>query len=182
MAKKQSTGERIISLLQERGETINEAAKKMGVSPSLLSEVRSAEEGKRKERNIGGRNLVKICEYFGVSSDYLLGMSEVKTPDASLQGIQQLTNLSEKAAKKLCSLSDEERFLIEALLTAPADLHLIAGAFGDYRGKHGLNAAIDGGVIPDDYGADTLCIRNDLEYAEFTLQNRFMKFARKEEV
>lgn len=182
MKSKLTTAERLDELLHEAGSSATEIAKKIGVSPSLLSEVRNTDEFTKKPRTISSDTLVKLCNYFHVSADYLLGVSEIRSLDADIQKVHVITGLSEAAINSLCKLSDKERFFIEALLASRTDLYFIAGAFKDYRGKHGLNAAIDGGVIPDDYGADTLCIRNDLEYAEFTLQNRFMKFARKEEV
>jgi transcriptional regulator with XRE-family HTH domain len=58
--------------------------------------------------------LVKLSEYFGVSTDYLLGLSEVKAPDATIQAAWQITGLSEAAIKELSSMpTPDDPFGIE---------------------------------------------------------------------
>ena len=47
------------------------------------------------------KNIVKIARYYGVSTDYLLGVSNVKSIDAKLKGVCKYTNLTEKAVKLL---------------------------------------------------------------------------------
>lgn len=47
------------------------------------------------------KNIVKIARYYGVSTDYLLGLSNVKSTDTELKGVCQYTGLSEKTIKKL---------------------------------------------------------------------------------
>lgn len=45
--------------------------------------------------------LKNICKHFGVSSDYLLGLSDVKSVDPELQAVCEYTGLSENSAKLL---------------------------------------------------------------------------------
>lgn len=45
--------------------------------------------------------LAKIAEYFGVSTDYLLGLSDTRNPDVSARAAVAYTGLSEKAVEKL---------------------------------------------------------------------------------
>ena len=45
--------------------------------------------------------LLKTAEFFGVSADYLLGLSDVKNTDTDLQAICKALNLSEKAVENL---------------------------------------------------------------------------------
>jgi transcriptional regulator with XRE-family HTH domain len=45
--------------------------------------------------------LGKICTYYGVSADWLLGLSDVRNPDIEMQAICEYTGLSEQSVKKL---------------------------------------------------------------------------------
>lgn len=101
----ETTAERIDDLVRNSGKSLSVVAKEIGVSPSLLSEIRNADihstNEYEKRRNIGSANLVKICNYFGVSADYLLCLSDVQTKNETIQGINQITGLSENAIIKL---------------------------------------------------------------------------------
>ena len=46
-------------------------------------------------------NAVALAKTFGVSTDYFLGLSDIKSPDADIQAICTYTGLSEKAVKQL---------------------------------------------------------------------------------
>lgn len=55
----------------------------------------------------------EIAQYFGVSTDYLLGLSDVQSPDTDIQAICKYTGLSEKALNsillfKKCQTLDKE--------------------------------------------------------------------------
>lgn len=53
--------------------------------------------------------LADIAQYFGVSTDYLLGLSDTKSPDASAKAAVEYTGLSEEAVERLHSgLKDYE--------------------------------------------------------------------------
>lgn len=54
-------------------------------------------------------NLIKIAEYYNVSVDYLLGRTDVKTPDSSISGCCKLTGLSEQSVRKLMKCNEENR-------------------------------------------------------------------------
>ncbi len=47
------------------------------------------------------RDIVTVAKFFGVSTDYLLGASDVRSPDPDLQGAMEYTGLSEAAVKGL---------------------------------------------------------------------------------
>ena len=42
-------------------------------------------------------NLIKIAQYYNVSIDYLIGLTDVKSPDASIRAISEATGLSERS-------------------------------------------------------------------------------------
>lgn len=53
--------------------------------------------------------LADIAQYFGVSTDYLLGLSDTKSPDAGAKAAVEYTGLSEEAVERLHSgLKDYE--------------------------------------------------------------------------
>ena len=114
MRQPQTTSERIDDLLKESGKPLGVIAKEIGVSASLLSELRNKDTGllkltsgselsdyKRRDRDIRSSNLVKICEYFKVSADYLLCLSDVKARNMTIAEINRETGLSEDAITAL---------------------------------------------------------------------------------
>lgn len=46
-------------------------------------------------------SLEKIARYFGVSADYLLGLSDTESPDISVRAAAEYTGLTEEAVKRL---------------------------------------------------------------------------------
>lgn len=65
--------ERLKQLRTEAGLTQEDLAKKLNLSPSTIS----LYESNTREPNIS--TLIGVANYFGVSTDYLLGISELKT-------------------------------------------------------------------------------------------------------
>lgn len=102
-------GERLGDLVSARKEKEkikqNDIAAALGVSISTLS------DWINNKKTISIDNLVKVARYFGVSADYLLGLSSEQSPDQSMQGACMLTGLSGSAIKRLhffCNLKDYE--------------------------------------------------------------------------
>ena len=88
---------RILTLREENGESQEDVAKGIGESRET---VRNWEVGTRK---IKAESIVKLAKHFGVSSDYLLGLSEVKSAAKNIQTAIKVTGLSEKAVERLDS-------------------------------------------------------------------------------
>lgn len=74
-----------------------EVADDVGISRASLEYY---EKGKRKPDI---EILAKFADYFGVSADYLLGRTDVKTVDKDLQFVCEYTNLSEVSVNSLHS-------------------------------------------------------------------------------
>ena len=78
-----------------RGISIAALAKKIGVTPQSLSRYENA------ERAPNARILYDISAYFGVTSDYLLGLPDVQTQDEEIYAACSYTGLSTKTVMTL---------------------------------------------------------------------------------
>lgn len=86
---------RLRALLDEHKVTITTLANELGVSRQAVSQYADG------STQPNGEKLVLIAKYFGASTDYLLGLSDVQTPDADVQAIHEKTGLNEEAIKRL---------------------------------------------------------------------------------
>lgn len=91
--------ERFLQLKGER--TTVEFAQVLGMSRATVG---FYESGQRIPDALG---IEKICKTCGVSADWLLGISIVKTSDTTTQAICQATGLSESAVKKLIEMKQK---------------------------------------------------------------------------
>lgn len=88
---KLTAGERIKDIMIERKGGVVKDAEEIGISPSTLSEFLNG------KRDINSDTLSKICKYYNVSADYVLGLSEISIPDIEMQSVSKITGLSENA-------------------------------------------------------------------------------------
>lgn len=84
--------------------TLQEVANEIGITRVALGYY---EKGERKPDI---EILHRIATYYQVSCDYLLGLSDVKTPDISIKEICQKTGLSEHAIQKLYFYNSSPHF------------------------------------------------------------------------
>lgn len=77
-----------------------EVAQEIGLTSSAYSMY----EGGRREPNFD--TLVMIADHFGVSTDYLLGRTECKSPDIDIQAASERFGLSEATLKRLETTND----------------------------------------------------------------------------
>ena len=88
-------------------------------------------------------NLIKIAAFYGVSLDYLCGLSPARSPDANIQAAVKALGLSEGAVDFLMSLNAEGRYyqdqrkalslLLETLLDERQGQSHDVVSFGDGR-------------------------------------------------
>ena len=76
-------------------------AKDLDVSLGVLSDWQNGNKPPR------GDSIAKLAKYFGVSADYLLGLTEAQTVDTDLRAVADYTGLTENA---ILALKDSEMF------------------------------------------------------------------------
>lgn len=109
-------------------------ADEIGISKASLSKYLN------DNAEIGINSLVKIAEYFNVSFDYLLGFSDIKSPNVELKAVCEYTGLSEKAIQNIIKYKGDMSDILSTLLSYPELLQLLGEikeasweiALGDY--------------------------------------------------
>lgn len=87
--------DRLQDLIADSGKDVKTLAAEIGVSSGALSKYQN-DKGEP-----GITALSKIAQYFGVTADYLTGLSDVKTTDENVKTVHAVTGLSEEAIKAL---------------------------------------------------------------------------------
>ena len=91
----EKVSKRIVSLREEKGETQQELADAIGITRQSLSRYEIA------ARTINIEVLGVLAQHFGVSADYLLGLSNVRSMEQDMQAACEMTGLSEETIAKL---------------------------------------------------------------------------------
>lgn len=88
---------RIVELREAKGETQQELADAIGITRQSLSRYEIA------TRTINVDVLGALAQHFNVTTDYLLGLSDIKSTEQDMKIACEVTGLSEKAVKKIAS-------------------------------------------------------------------------------
>ncbi len=108
------------------GETARQViADKLGCDVSLITKHYNG------DRNVSLDYVVKYADYFKVSTDYLLGVSDVATNDKDLQHICDYTGLNEKAINNLTSPPPIDNTIIKYLFSDTVQMPELLKSFGD---------------------------------------------------
>lgn len=78
------------------------------ISKSLIDDL---ESNVGKKRAVSYLTVKQLAQYYGVTSDYLLGLSDIPCLDTRLQAVNQVTGLSVDAIIKLSDLKDNDPVL-----------------------------------------------------------------------
>lgn len=92
---KQRIGLRLNEILAQKEIKQKELAEHIGVTPNTVSYYLSGERCPDIEK------LIEIAKYLNVTTDYLLGVSDVKSIDTELKAVCEYTGLSEEAVRML---------------------------------------------------------------------------------
>lgn len=95
---------RLRDLISEHETTITEVANNINVTRQAVSAYQDGSSQPTAD------TLLKIANYFNVSTDYLLGKSDVQTSDTTIKDICEYTGLSEKALHKIKSWNETDDF------------------------------------------------------------------------
>lgn len=95
---KRSLSDRYMDLRIEKGLSQTELAKVLGCNKQYISKF---EDG---TRSLSMSMLVKYADFFDVSTDYLLGRTDIKTANIAVKEICDYTGLNEEAIKRLYGL------------------------------------------------------------------------------
>lgn len=96
-------------------------------------------------KHIKAEDIAKLAEYYNTSSDFILGLSNVATPDIDTQAAARRYGLSEEALNTIEFLSDNEKWSLEMLLKSEHFselLHSIARCYAARQSVHFEEAVI----------------------------------------
>lgn len=122
--EKEVIGRRISGLLSERGLPQKDLAAAVGVHVNVVS------YWCRSVRIPNIDQIVDVAKFFGVTTDYLLGLSDVAAPDMDMQALCRMTDLTEEAAANLILLGHPQED--EAPDCMPAVNALLSDKVGPY--------------------------------------------------
>lgn len=105
-------------LMRERNATQLELAKELGKTRQSISYYCDGSSSPDWE------TIAKIAKAFSVSSDWLLGLSDVKSPHADIQAVCEFTGLSEQAVTSLKAYSKKSISFISEFLEKAEITHI----------------------------------------------------------
>lgn len=112
------TGERFMkarTIYNKNGnQNKKEAAAGAGVTESILSNI----ENDDIDRDVGCSHVIALAKYYGVTTDYLLGLSNAPTNDESVISAVSYTGLSVETVNKLKGITKapSRKYFLEALI------------------------------------------------------------------
>ena len=97
---KNQLGSKIKQLRKSRGITQSELAENLGISSSAVG---MYEQGRRDPDD---NTLLKLCSYFGITSDYLLGNTETKITSGSREVSDVFDEFTRVLSSQQCLMFD----------------------------------------------------------------------------
>ena len=94
-------GERIGDLIFKKGITQSQLASATGIPQSAISEYVNGKKDGTVLRAADCASIIALAKYFSVSTDYLLGLTSIKTPETEIRDIVEKTGLSEQNVQRL---------------------------------------------------------------------------------
>lgn len=162
------------------GERIEAERKQLNLSAEdLANQIGTTRQTLRKWEKGEGvgidlNTIIHLANTFNCEVGYLLGEYSCKTRE--ITDIQNAIGLSEKACETLNANKQNKKItnFLSMLISSPGDLYFIASAYSELKKKKSLESAIKTGLINEEFINEAPEIKNDINYATFTLYNRFM--------
>lgn len=82
---------------QHGSQSMDEVYTATGVSASMIKDL----EDDEKNRSVGYDKIKQLAIHYGVSADYLLGISDIPSQDQNIRSIAEFTGLSQEAIEKI---------------------------------------------------------------------------------
>ena len=168
--KQNNISDRIRELREEKGLT------QLALSNELYVKQQSVAQWEKGERDLKSGMIIQIAKYFGVTTDYLLGLSEYRTAQAA--DIGAVTGLTEDSIANLKEISKEEYEIknivfdfIDDLLDYKLLAHL-AVRYNEYKKNHNNECGVN---LLDEKGQFVDCIQAN-EIMSTLLQKAFNNF------
>ena len=99
--------EKFRCLITDKGITSKILAKETDISEATISDIIND-----VDKGYNYKYFIKIAKYFGVTVDYLLGLTDVKTPDADIMAVCDYTGLNENSVNVLHQLANTKNDIL----------------------------------------------------------------------
>lgn len=125
-------GERLEDLIKETGKSYRTISKELkdkydfSISAGTISKLISNEE----YNNPKAETIIYLSKYFGVSADYLLGLSNVKTTDTNLQAVCNFTGLDTSSVDLILKAKNKKE--LDSLIESGI-LFILSAELSDYK-------------------------------------------------
>lgn len=95
---------RLRFLRNEKGESLDKIAKFLNVTIQTISNYET------EKRDMNPDTILKLSEYFGVSTDYLLGKSDIRNPGQQIDNIlnEAMVGMSKEEYENLSEIQKEQ--------------------------------------------------------------------------
>ena len=129
MQSNKNFGEKIKQLRKASNMTQDELGEKMYCNRYRIMDLERGKSGPTID------DIVKLCNIFDVSADYLLGLSDVKSTKSTVKSVCKYTGLSEKAVLRLNYSNTSTGHTALSSLIADFDSFMLTDYMNDYKKK-----------------------------------------------
>ena len=101
-------GERLGDLISSRGINQSQLAEQTGIKQSAISEYINGRKNGAEPRSPDCATIIELSRFFGVSTDFLLGLSAIKSPIADIKAACEFTGLSEQSMSTMHCIGKQD--------------------------------------------------------------------------